>query len=191
VTRLLYQSRGQSSLQPAIPYLWTAASTWSYVLGVQWLRSLGPILWNFSKLAMEFWHQGHRVHWTGIGGQQLLDSRPVLDALLISYSDIFTEPQGLPPPRYHDHHIRLLPGTTPVAVRPYRYPPLLKDEIECQCVAMVQQDIIRECKSAFSSYVLLVKKADGTWRFCIGYRELNMKIVKDKIPIPVVDELLH
>jgi hypothetical protein len=75
-------------------------------------------------------------------------------------------------------------------VRPYRYPQLLKDELECQCDDMLQQGIIRKCTSAFTSPGLLVKKLDGTWRFCIDYRELNEKKVKDKFLIPVVDELL-
>ena len=83
-----------------------------------------------------------------------------------------------------------MPNTAPVAVRPYRYPQLQKDELETQCAAMLQQGIIRPSTSAFSAPVLLVKKPDASWRFCVDYRALNALTVKDKFPIPVVEELL-
>jgi len=77
-----------------------------------------------------------------------------------------------------------------VAVRPYRYPQLQKDELERQCRAMEAQGLIRRSSSPFSATVLLVKKADGTWRLCVDYRALNEHTVKDIFSIPVVEELL-
>jgi hypothetical protein len=106
--------------------------------------------------------------------------RPFIGDLLREYDDVFTEPHGLPPSRPYDHRIHL---------RPYRYPQLQKDELERQCSAMLAQGIIRPSTSPFSALVLLVKKADDSWRFCIDYRALNDKTSKDKFPITVVDEL--
>jgi hypothetical protein len=141
-----------------------------------------------------FWRHDHHVKWMSEVAapcpQALaLSSDNLLQLLLSEFADVFAEPTGLPPPRPFDHRIHLLPSTPPVVVRPYRYPQLLKDEIEKQCDDMLRQGIIRPNTSPFSVPVLLVRK-DKTWRFCVDYHELNSKTVKDKFPIPIVDELL-
>jgi len=165
------------------------------VLGCHWLRTLGPVLWDLECQSMSFWRVDHRVQWHGLDAPtgvhaRTLDSGNLLQLLLAEFADIFATPQGLPPARASDHRIHLLPGTPPVAVRPYRYPKLLKDEIEKQCADMLQQGIIHPSTSPFSSPVLLVRKKDGTWHFCVDYCALNAKTVKDKFLIPVVDEIL-
>lgn len=95
------------------------------VLGVQWLRTLGPIQWDF-KLSMSFWCVDHRVLWHGVGtapdgiSTQVGDGQDLVE-LLEEFANIFETPQGVPPQRRHDHRIHLLLGLPPAEVCPHRY----------------------------------------------------------------------
>ncbi|PWA58030.1 hypothetical protein CTI12_AA406450 [Artemisia annua] len=115
--------------------------------------------------------------------------QPEIEQLLDRFDDLFQVPAGLPPQRLVDHRIHLLPNTKPVNVRPYRYPHYQKGEMERLVTEMLNQGIIRFSHSPFSSPVLLVKKKDGSYRFCVDYRALNSVTVKDKFPIPTADEM--
>ena len=103
---------------------------------------------------------------------------------------MFDVPSALPPPRSHNHVIPLIHGANPVKVKSYRHPFSQKQQIEKMVQDMLQEGIIVPSNSPFSSPIILVKKKDGTWRFCTDYRALNAITVKDSFPIPTIDELI-
>jgi hypothetical protein len=158
------------------------------VLGIHWLRTLSPILWDFAHACMSYWHNSHRVVWQGMPARGASASAftvamtDLMATLLRDFDDVFATPTGLPPPRRHMHQIHLQPGTASMVVCPYRYPQLVKDELEQQCRDMMQQGIIRPSTLAFSSPALLVKKQDNSWHFYVNYRALNAKTVRTCFP---------
>ncbi|GJW99634.1 retrotransposon-related protein [Tanacetum coccineum] len=114
----------------------------------------------------------------------------VLDPLIEEFADVFEVPNCLPPDKGHDHRIPLQEGTQPINIRPYRHPPTQKDAIESMVKELLDSGVIRHSQSSFSSPVVMVKKKDGSWRMCIDYRQLNKQTIKDKFPIPLIEELI-
>lgn len=163
------------------------------ILGTQWLRTLGPILWDFVNMRMAIWRGCRELTLYGILDNRststcaALHADDLLPSLLAEFDDLFTLPTGLPPTWSVDHRIHL---KRTWSVGPYRYPQFQKDELEKQCADVLSQGIIRPSTSLFWSSVLLVRKHDVSWRFCVDYRALNTVTAKDKFPIPVIDELL-
>jgi hypothetical protein len=177
------------------------------ILGMDWLQAFSPMKVDWTQRQMTIPYGAKHITLQGSQADgapcnllrlyQVSDSahapasvHPDIQQLLDSFSHLFAEPTALPPQRQCDHTIPLVPGAQPVAVRQYRYLPTLKSEIEAQVTDMLQQGIVQPSSSAFSSPVLLVRKKDGSWRFCVDYRQLNPLTVKTKFPIPVIDELL-
>ncbi|XP_026459814.1 uncharacterized protein LOC113360524 [Papaver somniferum] len=156
------------------------------VLGVQWLRTLGPIEWDFARLSMQFTVNDALT--TSLKATSVID--PQVQQLLAQFTNTFKQPTALPPERLHDHRIPLVPGSPPVNVRPYRYPYFQKSEIEKIVAELQFSGFIRPSSSPYSSPVLMVRKKDGSWRMCVDYRALNKLTIKDRFPIPVVDDLL-
>ncbi|XP_027183819.1 uncharacterized protein LOC113782107 [Coffea eugenioides] len=120
-------------------------------------------------------------------GQRVLEA---ITVVLDQFSKVFQEPTQLPPNKNLDHQIPLKPGVQALKMKSYRYPHSQKTEIVRQIADMLKSGIIKPSNSPYASPVLLVKKKDNTWHFCVDYRHLNDLIVKDRYPMPNIDELL-
>ncbi|XP_075088090.1 uncharacterized protein LOC142170158 [Nicotiana tabacum] len=147
------------------------------VLSIQYLITLGDIRWNFKQLKMEFQIGGRKevnpVQEARVtSNSQEVQSSEDLQKVFQQYAPLFVNPIVLPPHRAHDHKIILMEGVSPINVRTYRYLASQKDEIEKMMAEMLESGIIRPN------------------RLGIDYRKLNDCIVKDKFPIPVIEELL-
>ncbi|KAG8491253.1 hypothetical protein CXB51_014429 [Gossypium anomalum] len=106
------------------------------------------------------------------------------------FQDVFQEElPGLPPNREVKFGIDLLPGTAPVSIAPYRMAPKELVELKAQIQELLDRGFIRPSVSPWGALVLFVKKKDGTMRMCIDYRQLNKLTIKNKYPLPRIDDL--
>ena len=106
------------------------------------------------------------------------------------YLDVFPEElPGLPPQREIDFEIELLASSQPVSKTPYRMAPAELKELKNQLEELLQKGFIRPISSPWGAPVLFVKKKDGTLRLYVDYGELNKITVKNKYPLPRIDDL--
>ncbi|GJX44910.1 putative reverse transcriptase domain-containing protein [Tanacetum coccineum] len=106
------------------------------------------------------------------------------------FPEVFPEDlPGLPPTRQVEFHIELIPGAAPVARAPYRLAPAEMKELAEQLKELSDKGFIRPSSSPWGAPILFVKKKDGSFRMCIDYRELNKLTVKNRYPLPRIDDL--
>ncbi|GJT18998.1 putative reverse transcriptase domain-containing protein [Tanacetum coccineum] len=96
---------------------------------------------------------------------------------------------GLPPSREVEFRIDLIPGAMPVAKSPYRLAPTEMQELSNQLKELQEKGFIRPSSSPWGAPVLFVKKKDGSFRMCIDYQELNKLTIKNRYPLPRIDDL--
>jgi len=111
--------------------------------------------------------------------------------VVCKYLDVFPEDvPGLPPQREIKFTIDLVPGSRPMSIAPYRMSPLELAKLKKQIEELLDKQFIRPSVSPWGAPVLLVKKKDGTMRLCVDYRQLKKITIKNKYPLPRIDDLM-
>ncbi|CAI5482703.1 unnamed protein product [Closterium sp. Yama58-4] len=132
----------------------------------------------------------------GKGGSAAVSEKTTLpaevSALLAEFADVFPDelPPGLPPSRAVDHQIELEPVSRPVAKPQWRLSPAETEEMTQQVRHFLAQGFIQPSRSPWAAPILFAPKKDGGLRMCIDYCALNVATVKNRFPVPRVEDLL-
>ncbi|GJR35914.1 reverse transcriptase domain-containing protein [Tanacetum coccineum] len=120
------------------------------------------------------------------------EDEPKLNEISVvrEFEDVFPEDlSGLPPQQQVEFRIDLVPEATPIAKSPYRLAPSEIQELSGQLQELKDKGFIRPSHSPWGAPMLFVKKKDGSLSMCIDYRELNKLTVKNRYPLPRIDDL--
>nr|GEY11114.1 putative reverse transcriptase domain-containing protein [Tanacetum cinerariifolium] len=110
--------------------------------------------------------------------------------VICNFPEVFLDDlPGLPPPRQVEFKIELIPGAVPVAHAPYCLAPSELKELPDKLKELSEKGFISPSSSPWGAPVLFIKKKDGSFRMCIDYRELNKLTVKNRYPLPRIDDL--
>ncbi|GJV44928.1 putative nucleotidyltransferase, ribonuclease H [Tanacetum coccineum] len=169
------------------------------IVGMDWLSQHKAVIVCHEKVVEIPVEDGRilRVHGErAVGITKALKSakedEPKLNDISVvrEFEDVFPEDlSGLPPQRQVEFRIDLVPGATPIAKSPYRLAPSEMQELSGQLQELQDKGFIRPSHSPWGAPVLFVKKKDGSLRMCIDYRELNKLTVKNRYPLPRIDDL--
>eukprot|EP00253_Pinus_taeda_P033189 PITA_33189 len=170
--------------------------SYDILIGMDWLEKHWSLV-NCKKKTIYYKDDGGEQqelqgikHPVGYANQKnktaMLGNIPVVQ----DFADVFPEEvPGLPPKRDVDFTIELIPGAAPVSRAPYRMSVPELTELKMQLQELLDKNYIRPSVSPWGAPVLFVKKKDGTFRMCIDYRQLNKLTIKNKYPLPRIDEL--
>jgi hypothetical protein len=110
--------------------------------------------------------------------------------IVSEFPDVFSkELPGMPPKRKVEFAIELIPGTAPISKRAYRVSGPELVELKKQIDELLEKGYIRPSTSPWATPVLFVEKKDSTKRMCNDYRSLNELTIKNKYPLPIIEDL--
>ncbi|WVZ89245.1 hypothetical protein U9M48_035671 [Paspalum notatum var. saurae] len=128
-----------------------------------------------------------------LGYLHQMEARPTDNIRIVcDYPDVFPdELPGMPPDRDIEFLIELLPGIASIAMRQYRMAPIEHEEFKKNIDELLAKGYIRPSSSSWAFPVLLVEKKDtDVKKMCVDYRALNKVTIKNKYPLPRIDDLL-
>ncbi len=122
---------------------------------------------------------------------KLVTSPKCIKQILEKFPNVMPDelPKDLPPKRRVDHAIEVMPGVAPPAKAPYRMSHEELKKLKVQLEELLTKGYIKPSKSPYGAPVLFVHKKDGTLRMCVNYRALNKATVKNRYPLPHINDL--
>jgi hypothetical protein len=166
------------------------------ILGMDWLRSCDGVIQCRKRSVLLTSPQGERVEYVSapssskgvvnsVEGKALEDIRVVNE-----FPDVFPKDlPGMPPDRDIEFSIELIPGISPISKRPYRMDVKYLAELKKQIEELLSKGFIRPSSSPWGAPTLFFDKKDGSRRLCIDYRSLNEVTIKNKYPLPRIEDL--
>ncbi|KAI3744724.1 hypothetical protein L1987_57815 [Smallanthus sonchifolius] len=162
------------------------------ILSVQGER-VGTVMGIISFMkAQKCLRKGHTAI-LALVAEQPSEEKKIEDIPIVrEFLEVFPEDlPGLPPHRQVEFQIDLAPGAAPIARAPYRLAPSELQELSTQLQELLDKGFIRLSSTPWGAPVLFVKKKDDTFRMCIDYRELNKVTIKNRYPLPRIDDLFN
>ncbi|KAG8473009.1 hypothetical protein CXB51_034924 [Gossypium anomalum] len=143
-----------------------------------------------SMSAQRYLRKGYEAYLAYVINTKEVEKKVESVPVVCELTDVFPEElPGLPSVREVEFGIDLILGTAPISIAPYRMAPTELKELKSQLQELTDKGFVRLSFSPWGAPVLFVKKKDGSMRLCVDYRQLNKVTIKNKYPLPRIDDL--